>query len=281
MNAVIIAASLLALGLASGQAHAGDYSKTYNVTHRPQVHVVTNDGSVRVRSGNSNEVEFRVVYKGYEIDKTLQIESHQEADHIELKAHIVGHLHLSIGNWQSLHIEVRMPKDADIQVETGDGSIKAENISGSVDLRTGDGSISVTDIKGNLRIHTSDGSVEGANLDGKCEAMSGDGRIRLVGRFDALDVDSGDGSIEAAAINGSKLEGPWKIRSGDGSITVALPGDLSADIDASTGDGHISADLPVTVEGLISKSHIHGKLNGGGQSLTVHSGDGSIRLIKS
>jgi DUF4097 and DUF4098 domain-containing protein YvlB len=281
MNVVIIAASVLVLALSSAKVHAEDYSKTYSITNRPQVHVVTNDGSVRVRSGNSNQVEFHVVYKGYEIDKTLQIESHQEGDHVELRAHIVGHLHFIIGGWQKLEIEVRMPKDTDILVETGDGSIKADHISGSVDLRTGDGSISVSDIKGNLRIHTGDGSVEGANLDGNCEATSGDGRIRLSGRFDALSVDSGDGSIEATTINGSKMQVPWKIRSGDGSVTLAIPGDLSADIDASTGDGHISADIPMTVEGLISKSHIRGKLNGGGQSLTVHSGDGSIRLIKS
>jgi DUF4097 and DUF4098 domain-containing protein YvlB len=281
MKAVIIAASVLASALLSAQVHAGDYSKSYSITNRPQVHVVTNDGSVRVSSGNSNQVEFHVVYKGYEIDKTLQIESHQDGDHVELQAHIVGHLHISIGNWQSLHIEVRMPKEGDIQVETGDGSIKAENLSGSVDLRTGDGSVAVSGIKGKLRIHTSDGSVEGSNLDGQCEATSGDGRIRLVGRFDALSVESGDGSIDATAINGSKMEGPWKIRSGDGSISVAIPGGLSADIDASTGDGHISTDIPVTVEGLISKSHIRGKMNGGGQPLTVRSGDGSIRLIKS
>jgi hypothetical protein len=281
MNVVIIAASVLVLALSSAKAHAGDYSKTYNITNRPQVHVVTNDGSVRVSSGDSKEVEFHVVYNGYEIDKTLEIESHQEGDHVELKAHIVNHLHFIVGGWQKLHIEVRMPKDGDIQVETGDGSIKADNISGNVDLRSGDGGISVTDIKGILRIHTGDGRVEGANLDGKCDATSGDGRIRLAGRFDVLGVNSGDGSIEATATNGSKMEGPWKIHSGDGGITLAIPGDLGADLDASTGDGHISADVPVTVEGQISKEHIHGKLNGGGQSLTLRSGDGSIRLIKS
>jgi hypothetical protein len=38
--------------------------------------------------------------------------------------------------------------------------------------------------------------------------------------------------------------------------------------------------LPVTVEGTFSNSQLHGKMNGGGQSLTVHTGDGSIRLSK-
>ena len=28
----------------------------------------------------------------------------------------------------------------------------------------------------------------------------------------------------------------------------------------------------------MSKSHVHGKMNGGGSTLTIHTGDGAIRL---
>jgi hypothetical protein len=35
------------------------------------------------------------------------------------------------------------------------------------------------------------------------------------------------------------------------------------------------------VEGIISKSRVRGKMNGGGQELTIHTGDGSIHLRKS
>jgi hypothetical protein len=35
------------------------------------------------------------------------------------------------------------------------------------------------------------------------------------------------------------------------------------------------------LEGTFSTSQIHGKMNGGGQPLTIHTGDGSIRLSKS
>jgi hypothetical protein len=38
--------------------------------------------------------------------------------------------------------------------------------------------------------------------------------------------------------------------------------------------------IPVMVDGTISKSQIHGKMNGGGQALTISTGDGSIRLSK-
>jgi hypothetical protein len=73
----------------------------------------------------------------------------------------------------------------------------------------------------------------------------------------------------------------WNVRAGDGSVELNLPDNFAADVDLHTGDGHISLDLPVTVEGRLSRSSIHGKLNGGGNLLTIHTGDGSIRLQKS
>jgi hypothetical protein len=52
-------------------------------------------------------------------------------------------------------------------------------------------------------------------------------------------------------------------------------------VDLKTGDGHISLDLPVTVEGQLAHNSIRGKLNGGGNLLSIHTGDGSIRLERS
>jgi hypothetical protein len=49
-------------------------------------------------------------------------------------------------------------------------------------------------------------------------------------------------------------------------------------IDASTGDGHVSSDIPITMDGIMSKSSVRGKMNGGGSTLTIHTGDGSIHL---
>jgi DUF4097 and DUF4098 domain-containing protein YvlB len=72
----------------------------------------------------------------------------------------------------------------------------------------------------------------------------------------------------------------WSIKTGDGSVDLEVPGDLQANVEASTHDGHISMGLPLTVEGSFSSSSIHGKLNGGGQTLTIRTGDGSIHLSK-
>jgi hypothetical protein len=277
-RSAILCLAVLATGPFAAGAHAEDYTKTFSVSNRANVHVDTNDGSVRITTGDTKAVEFRVEYTGLAIDKTLHVESHQQGDEVELSARVVSQLPFSLGATAKLHIEVRMPKDGDLRVETGDGSIKASDLAGTIDLRSGDGSLSVSSLKGDVRLHTGDGSIDGSDLDGKCDAVSGDGRIRITGRFDVLRAKSGDGGIDVGALHGSRLDSRWSIASGDGSIVVALPADLPVDIDATTGDGHISTDIPITVQGITGKSRLRGKMNGGGQTLTIHTGDGSVRL---
>lgn len=275
---LITGVALLATGLFAAAAHAGDYVKTYTVSHRANVHVNANDGSVTVTTGDSQQVEFRVEYQGYELNKSLQIDSSQNGDEIELTARIPTRFFISLGFTRDLHIEVRMPKDADLQVKTSDGSVKATGVSGTIDLHSGDGALNVSALKGTIRLHTSDGSIEASDLDGKCDASSSDGHIHLSGRFDQLSAKSSDGSVGVEVQRGSKLDSEWNISSSDGSIEVALPADLPADIEASASGGRISSDIPITVEGVISKSRIHGKMNGGGPTLNVHTSDGSIHL---
>ncbi|MBV9038271.1 MAG: hypothetical protein JO182_27525 [Acidobacteriaceae bacterium] len=45
-----------------------------------------------------------------------------------------------------------------------------------------------------------------------------------------------------------------------------------------TGDGHLRVDLPLSVEVMKSDHELRGKLNGGGPTLVVHTGDGSISI---
>jgi Putative adhesin len=291
--------ALLAAAAIAPSARAEDVVKTYTVTGRANVRVDTNDGSVRVTAGDTKQVEFRVEYQGLELGKNLRVDSRQDGDKVELTARMTGHWGFSWGhNSRGLHIEVRMPREADLQVETGDGSVqadsvngtvnvhtgdgsvKANSLSGTIDLHTSDGSITVDGLKGDIRLRTGDGSIEAHDIDGKVEADSGDGHIRIAGRFDALNVKTGDGSVDTRVQPGSKMASSWSIRTGDGSVDLVLPGDFQADINATTGDGHISLGIPVTVEGTFSKSEIRGKMNGGGQPLTIHTGDGSIRLSK-
>ena len=60
---------------------------------------------------------------------------------------------------RSINVALRVPKQADLDVHTGDGSIEAQPVSGHLDLSTGDGSITADGLQGAIRLHTGDGSI--------------------------------------------------------------------------------------------------------------------------
>ena len=296
----IAAATLVASGAMADVARAEEWTKSYTLSGRPQVRVDTNDGAVRITTGDTKQVDLRVIYEGYEINKNLHIESRQDGSSVEINARVTGHWGFSWGTHRrNIRIEVRMPREADLQVDTGDGSVetqpvsgrvkihtgdgsvRAQAVDGNVDIDTGDGSITLEGAKGDIRLHTGDGHIDARNLEGHLDANSGDGHIKIDGKLEGMNIKTGDGSIDARVEPGSRLSSGWSIRTGDGSVDLVLPPDLQANIDASTNDGHISLGIPLTVEGTFKNSELHGKMNGGGQPLTIHTGDGSIRLSKS
>jgi DUF4097 and DUF4098 domain-containing protein YvlB len=177
-----------------------------------------------------------------------------------------------------VRIELRVPREADLDVSSGDGNVTAEGVAGHVHIETSDGNMNMENIHGDIRLHTGDGHVEGRDIDGALDVDTSDGHITLDGRFDKLNVKTGDGHVDVEARNGSTLGNGWSLRSGDGNITLRVPENFSADLDAHTGDGHISMSFPVTIAGSMSDSSIRGKMNGGGPPLYIRTGDGSIRL---
>jgi hypothetical protein len=277
-----LAVILLVFAASAPISRAEEVAKTFSVNGHAKVRIQTDDGAVRVSTGDIKQVEVRVVYSGYKLDRDLHVSTSQNGDSVEVVAKTGSGFSWNWGTRHTqLRVEVHMPKDADLDVTSGDGSVEAASIYGNLDIHTGDGSITVQDAKGDIRLRAGDGSIEGRGLDGKVDASTGDGHINLEGRFDSLNLKSGDGSVTARANGGSKVQSSWNIRTGDGSVDLELPGQMQANIDASTHDGHISLDIPVTVEGTFSSSRINGKMNGGGAPIIVRTGDGSIHLNKS
>ena len=159
-------------------------------------------------------------------------------------------------------LAIHMPRSAKVNVHSGDGAVSAKGLEGELDFTTGDGRLEIEDVDGSLRAHTSDGSV------------------RVSGRFDVLELRTSDGRVEVEARPGSQLREVWDVRSSDGSVTMRLPGDLAADVTLHTGDGSITTNIPIAVAGSFGHHDVHGKMNGGGKLLTVHTSDGSVTLDK-
>jgi DUF4097 and DUF4098 domain-containing protein YvlB len=265
MKSLVVRASLaiLALSVAVASARAEEWSKTYNISGRPDLRVETSDANIRVTAWDQNTIEAKVITTHYKIGEGgIRVDERQTGDSVEIEVHYPHH-NFNIG-WESHRVDiiVQMPRE------------------GRVNLRTGDGKIEVAGLKGEMDLHTGDGSINLDSVDGKLHATTGDGHIQASGRFDELGLKTGDGHVDVRANNGSSLAAGWRLETGDGSVSLEVPGDLSADVDLHTSDGHIDLDMPVTTEGKIRQNEIHGKLNGGGSLLTIHTGDGSIHLRK-
>ena len=279
MRLSLLAGMALVVGVAN-PAVCDEWSHRYALQGRPEVHVKTGDGSVHVETGEASEVEARVTTEGWKIAPgEVTVTESQTGNRIEIDVRLPkSHFGWPTGH-RSVSLVLRVPAQADLDVHTGDGSIEVKPISGRVTLGTGDGSIAADGLQGEIRLHSGDGSIRATGLAGRLQADTGDGHLNVRGRFDALDLRTGDGGIEAAAEPGSKVESAWSLRSGDGGITLRVPADLNADLDAHTGDGRINLDRPVSVTGTVSPSAVRGKLGSGGLPLLLHTGDGSIQLL--
>jgi DUF4097 and DUF4098 domain-containing protein YvlB len=259
--------SLLGLCLAiTAFAHADEWSKTYTISGKPDLRVQTSDANLNVDTWDKNTIDVHVTSSHYKIGEGgITIDEHQNGDSVEIELRYPHHhfpISVQIGTYK-VDVDIHMPRE------------------GHVNLRTGDGSIRLANFKGTMELESGDGREEIESADGSLHARTSDGHISASGRFDALDLNTGDGRVEARALPGSMVASNWSIRTGDGSVTLQLPDNFAADVDLGTGDGHIDVDIPVTVQGNLSDKNIHGKLNGGGNLLTVHTGDGSIRIDKS
>jgi DUF4097 and DUF4098 domain-containing protein YvlB len=248
-------------------ARADDWSKTYTLTGKPDLRVDTSDANIHVSTWEQNTIEAKVTTSHYKIggDDGIRIEEHQAGDVVEIEVRYPHHgVTINWGNYSNhrVDIDIHMPRE------------------GRVDLRTGDGKIELGNFKGEMQLRSGDGSQEVNGVDGKLRAMTGDGHIRANGRFDELDLKTGDGRVDARAAAGSVLSAGWRLESGDGTVTLEVPENLAADVDLHTGDGHIDLDMPITTTGKIREGEVRGKLNGGGNLLVIHTGDGSIRLRK-
>jgi len=267
--------------LGANPAQAEEVTKTFSISGRAKVHIQTDDGAVRVSTGDIKQVEIRVEYSGYKLDRDLRVSTTQNGDSVDILAKTTSGSWFSFGvRHSNLRVEVHMPKDADLEVTSGDGGVEVDAINGSLNVHTGDGNISVQGARGDMHLRAGDGHIEGRDLDGALEATTGDGHINVTGRFDSLNLRSGDGSVTARALAGSKVQPSWSIHTGDGSVDLEIPGELQANLEASTHDGHISMGIQVTVEGSFSSSRVQGKMNGGGGQVSIHTGDGSIHLSK-
>jgi len=283
MLAVVVSTTACAIDVRGDNAVVRE-EKRFTVSGEPDLRLRTFDGSIQLKSWDRNEVLVEIEKRAPDSDaaKALVVNASQEGNRvtIEVPNPRADRDAFHIGQSPSVSLIVTAPRRMKLDAHTGDGSVAADNIAGTLAIDTGDGSIRIRRVEGALKAHTGDGSIDIDDVVGRLDAQSGDGSINVGGRFELLDVKSGDGSVHVNAEEGSALKGDWSITTGDGSIAVELPGNIDAELDAHSNDGGVRANgfSGVSSSRDDDRGSARGTLGKGGRTLRLRSGDGSIAI---
>lgn len=285
---VVLAASALFAGCTvtlDSQSQIVREERRFTVKGIPTIHASTFDGSIQIQSWDKSEVLVEIEKRGptREAVDALVIKASQNGDRIDLEVPAPLNRSLQvfgIGLSPSARLTVWVPARADVRARSGDGSIAVDRVSGRIDLHTGDGSIKANDVSGDLTFSSGDGSVTVEGAGGRLALDTGDGGVNVSGNLAAVRLHTGDGSIVYRAQPGSAMTEDWDITTGDGGVSIYLPADFAAELDAHTGDGTIRNDLDLAAGGSteVSRRTVRGRVGAGGRQLRIRTGDGAIRL---
>jgi DUF4097 and DUF4098 domain-containing protein YvlB len=216
-------------------------------------------------------------------------------DHHEVKVHkprkrpgdsIDVHFEITIPHKTSVNLTtsdghiVITQLQGSIQALSSDGDIHLENVTGTITLKASDGHIICQNIAGpQCTLNTSDGGITVDHCDSQIvRATTSDGRIQLKQiKSPQVLADCSDGSIELTYAPDAVAALNTDLRTSDGSITLTLPEEVSAHIEAHCSDGSIHTQRPLLRRGHINKS-LNGVLGDGQGRIILRTSDGSIKI---
>ncbi len=160
----------------------------------------------------------------------------------------------------SVDFDVAVPNQTGVDLNTHNGDLKIENLTGQLNGKTHNGTITCKKIAGNSQFETHNGQVT-------CEDVSGDIKLR-----------THNGNAKAYYTATAPPACNVSLVTHNGSVNVTTPPNFSAKVEASTHNGSIDTALPMTVTGNITKQNLTGTIGKGEGSLYLETHNGSISV---
>lgn len=124
------------------------------------------------------------------------------------------------------------------------------------------------------RMVNGDVSATGLVADAEVSTVNGNVEVSTRGVAEASTV---NGNVEAT-LGSSDWSGPVGFSSVNGRVTVTLPANADAEVRASTVNGDIETDFPLTVTGRFGPRNMRGTIGDGGPLIEMSSVNGSVAL---
>lgn len=245
--AVAIAAG--AAGAAFAEAAEERFEQTYAFSTGQRLTLSNTNGDIFVEPWDRDEIEIRAIKRvktrGGSADEALaELRIEVDVDSRGIEIDTVYPSWRRLFGWSnvsaSVEYDIRMPRQADLEVRTVNGEIEIAGMAGEIRLRSTNGGISVFDSAGSVNASTTNGGIR----------------------------------VELNEVSSEGME----FGTTNGSIRVDLPSSVRASLRARTTNGTIDTDFPVSVRGTLRRNRLEGDINGGGPQLDLRTTNGSIRI---
>jgi hypothetical protein len=180
--------------------------------------------------------------------------------------------------------ELRVPRETEARIRSGNGAIDLAALNGPVRIETGNGPVNIEDVEHDLQVASENSHVTIKHCGAGFSATSENGTIRVErvkgpavarsenGRLVFRELSAG---LQAETENGrieyeGDILGDFSLSTENGGITLTVPAGSRFELDAESRHGSVSCDLPVREQRPISEESM--------PKIHLRSGNGSIRI---
>jgi hypothetical protein len=243
LRATVLGVLLLAvIGAVPNFAISKDFNQSYPLQRGGSLELQNVNGTVEVQGWDRNEVEVHAVKTAKQKESDLErvsIDVDARPDAVSIATRYPQNEGVEVAVDYTIHV----PHGARLEhIGTVNGTLKIAGVENVEDLHTVNGNIEVYEAGGTVHAHTTNGNVrlELAHLPEKTGATA---------------------------------------ETTNGSLVLAVPSDMQADVEARCLNGNFYSELPMTMESNQRPREVHGRLGRGGAPIHLRTVNGGIRVI--
>src|SRR5487761_786285 len=236
-------AAVFAFAASPASASGRIFDQTYPLQSGGIFSLANINGSVHVDGWDRNAVEVRAVktalHNPADLDR-VQISVQSDGERVAVSTHYPQGSGVEV----SVEYHIRVPYRVQLAgVETVNGNVRVDGVSGVGTLNSINGSVEVLDSDGRFNARTTNGDV----------------RLQL---------------------KGLPLGPPMHLFTVNGSIVLSLPASAGAEIDVANRNGDFHSEFPLRTLSSYDPRRFRGQLGNGGGEISMSTVNGGIRLVR-
>ncbi len=275
-----------------------DFHFAYTLQPGGQLNLTNTNGSVEITGWDRASIDVAGTKYGPDQDRLKDIKVNVNAAGKDATITTV----IPKNDWHGsygVRYRIHLPRNIALnRVETTNGSITAEDLSGGGHVKSTNGKLALARLTGDYRFETTNGAIEMENCSGLESADTTNGGVRGRIREGAIEANSTNGPVDVTVenprenkairlttTNGSlalalaQFHGnAVRMETTNGSVNLRLPDNTNARLRAETHMASIHSELPLSSTEESSKHELKGMLGSGGPEIEASTNMGSIHI---